>query len=206
MFDLDKVSVLDNFFPEDLNEKAIEYFQKDVEWKFGAKSVKTMMRQSLSHWVKYLFQADSLETGVPVEDITFKEEVVQSLFEQLTQHLPKDTRLLRCYANGMTYGIDGKLHHDDARDGTFTVLYYPMKSWFSDWAGETIFWNKEKYDVEQSVHPKSNRIIVFPAKVWHGARPVSRYCEELRITLMWKFIVAPPPNDQQQLQESLQGV
>ena len=188
MFAIDQISVLDGFFPESLNKRVEEYFTT-VEWKYGTKSVKTMMRDSLPHWSKYFCSAEDSGKGIPLNTVQFSEELIQTMFETLKPHLPPDAHLLRCYANGQTYGTDSKLHADDMRPNTFTVLYYPMETWRSDWAGETVFWNRETQELDTSIHPKSNRLVIFPSQYWHGARPVSRYCEELRITLMWKFIL-----------------
>lgn len=187
MFPTDQISVLDEFFPETINEEAQAYFA-NCEWKYGTKSVQTMMRDSIPHWSKYFFQAPDNQ-GVPVNQVRMNSDMIQTLWEHLKIHLPPNTRLLRCYANAQTYGNDAKLHSDDSRPGTFTILFYPMATWRSDWAGETVFWNRDTQEIDTSIHPKSNRLVVFPAQYWHGARPVSRYCEDLRITLMWKCIL-----------------
>lgn len=188
MFATDQISVLDNFFPENLNADVQEYF-KTVEWMYGTKSIQTMFRDSLPHWSKYFFQAEDLQIGVSASEATISAEPIQRLYECLKPHLPPGCKLLRCYANGQTYGTDSKLHSDDSRANTFTLLFYPMKTWQSDWAGETVFWNRQTLEIDTSIHPKSNRLLIFPAPYWHGARPISRYCEELRITLMWKFLL-----------------
>jgi hypothetical protein len=188
MFETDQISVIDGFFPQHLVSKVQEYFTH-VEWKYGTKSVQTMTRDSLPHWSKYFFSSENMQEGVPALSHIFEELVIQEMYEFMKPHLPPNSRLLRCYANGQTYGTDSKLHHDDSRPGTFTILFYPMETWRSDWAGETIFWNRETQEIDTSIHPKSNRLVIFPATFWHGARPVSRYCEALRITLMWKFII-----------------
>lgn len=187
MLPTDQISVLDGFFPEPLNQR-VQAFFKDVEWKYGTKSVQTMTRDSLPHWSKYFFQAQDNQ-GVCIDQVQMSADIIQEMLEILKPHLPPNTCLLRCYANGQTYGTDSKLHSDDSRPNTFTVMFYPMKEWRSDWAGETVFWNRQTQELDTSIHPKSNRLVVFPAPYWHGARPVSRYCEDLRITLMWKFLV-----------------
>jgi hypothetical protein len=57
--------------------------------------------------------------------------------------------------------------------------------WEPDWAGETVFLD-ERGDIVRSVLPKRNRAIVFPARLWHAGRGVSRKCVELRQTLIFK--------------------
>jgi SM-20-related protein len=95
-------------------------------------------------------------------------------------------RLVRCYANGQTYGSDGNLHTDTTLANSYTSVYYPHEAWFPDWGGETVFFNAAKDDIIACVYPKPNRIVIFDGTVPHVARGVSRVCPVLRVTLMFK--------------------
>jgi SM-20-related protein len=95
-------------------------------------------------------------------------------------------RLIRCYANGHTYGSDGTLHTDSTRPGTYTCVYYPHQMWHPNWGGETVLFNQDKTDIVACVYPKPNRMVVFDGTIPHVARGVSRICPVLRVTLMFK--------------------
>jgi hypothetical protein len=92
-------------------------------------------------------------------------------------------KLVRCYANGYTYGTDGYFHTDSDRDGDLTVIIYICDEWPMDWAGETVCTDGKTY---WSYLPRANRVVILPSNMQHAARAVSRKCTELRTTLMYK--------------------
>lgn len=154
-----------------------------------------MWKESTPHWSKYFFMSDiksdnaqNLLIGTPINSVIFENDCIQKLYHKIKTLVPNDARLIRCYANGHTYGVDANIHYDDIRENTKTFIFYLMKEWNIDWGGETIFWNRQTREIVKSVIPKSNRLLEFPSFLWHGARPMSRYCNKLRITLMFKFI------------------
>jgi SM-20-related protein len=72
-----------------------------------------------------------------------------------------------------------------------TALYYPHLRWHPDWGGETLFFNETRDDLVKAIYSKPGRLVVFDSAIPHVARPVSRKCLELRITLMFKTERAP---------------
>jgi len=108
----------------------------------------------------------------------------------LSAGLLRGHRLIRCYANGHTYGCDGAGHTDAKEPHNYTSVYYPHKFWRPDWAGETVFFNPDKTDIIGCVYPKPNRMVVFDGRIPHVARGVSRICPALRVTLMFKTDMA----------------
>ena len=95
-------------------------------------------------------------------------------------------RVVRQYANGHTYGLGGQPHRDDDREGTFTLLYYPMPEWKLEWQGETVF-HDETGEIDMSVIPRSNRAVFFDARIPHAGRAPSRSCPALRVTVAFKL-------------------
>jgi hypothetical protein len=103
-------------------------------------------------------------------------------------------KLLRVYVNGYTYGTDAYLHRDDGwiREVygdvlTETVIVYLNDEWNADWAGETVIMD-EFGDIEKSILPKKNRVLVFNSNKLHAARPLTRACSKLRKVLVFKTI------------------
>ena len=96
-----------------------------------------------------------------------------------------DLRVVRQYANGQTYGVGGEPHVDDVRAGCYTLLYYPMEEWKSEWDGETVFYD-ERGEVILAVVPRPNRAVFFDARIRHVGRAPSRSCAALRVTLAYK--------------------
>ncbi len=108
------------------------------------------------------------------------------LFEKIKEALDfKDgVRVRRIYANGQTAGQCGSPHIDD---GDFTFLYYPNLEWKVEDQGHLFFFKDE--EVSRVIQYKSNRALVFPAKIMHYADAPSRFYNGLRISLAYKLKV-----------------
>ena len=88
----------------------------------------------------------------------------------------------RIYFNGHVYGMEPLRHKDD---GDFTMIYYPRLDWKKEWGGGTAVW-KDGNDISKLADYKGNRLIVFPARNYHQAQPVSRECHQLRPVIVFK--------------------
>lgn len=158
-------------------------------WKSSSKD-----RNAFRYW--HAHYAGSLGTDHPgdtyAEQYDCADELKdnQPLLYGLWLHLEKTYipghKLVRCYANGMHYGMDGSLHTDSVSPKSYTTMYYPHPNWSPNWGGETVFFNKEETDIVGSVYPRPNRLLSFMGTIPHVARGVSRTCPVLRITLMYK--------------------
>lgn len=103
--------------------------------------------------------------------------------------------LLRSYVNGYTFGTDAYYHIDDnwivekfgSNVLTETIIVYLNETWDKDWGGETSILNSDN-EIEYSVLPKANRVLIFDSNKFHSARPLSRICPELRSVLVFKTI------------------
>lgn len=125
--------------------------------------------------------------GMPVFDAIW--QAARAHCEKLAG---RKLRVVRQYANGHTYGLGGQPHRDDDREGTYTLLYYPMPEWKPEWQGETVF-HDETGEIDMSVTPRSNRAVFFDARIPHAGRAPSRSCPELRVTVAFKL--EPAEND-----------
>jgi len=112
--------------------------------------------------------------------------LIHAVWRQLADGELKGHRLIRCYANGHTYGSDGFVHTDTAQTNTYTSIYYPHPEWNANWGGETVFFTPDRSDIIASIYPRSNRMLMFDGRIPHVARGVSRICPVLRVTLMFK--------------------
>lgn len=103
--------------------------------------------------------------------------------------------LLKVYVNGYTYGTDAYLHKDDPwitkeygeNSVNETIIVYLNEVWNPDWAGETVIVSEDG-EIELSILPKKNKVLVFDSNKLHAARPVTRSCPELRTVLVFKTV------------------
>jgi SM-20-related protein len=178
--------VQDNILSEAQRVEVNEYLHSDG-WKFGWKS--RGKKDTFAFWHRH-FAGYKLSGGdASAYDCEYELEpfpVIRKVWHLLAAELPPGHRLIRCYANGSTYGSDGTLHRDTKLENTYTTVYYPHDSWDPDWGGETVFFNQARDDIIASVYPRPNRLVIFDGRIPNVARGVSRLCPALRVTLMFK--------------------
>jgi len=170
-------------------------------WNYGWRS--RAARNSnipFSHW-NVDFAGTGAENGIDVS--TKLPKALAAAWQHIqTNHCPT-ARLVRCYANGHTYGVEGYPHTDSIRAGDKTLLVYLNQTWKRDWGGETVFYNDD--EVLHAELPKYNKAILFDGNITHVAKGVARVCPSLRITLMFKILESVDPV-RDQLQEFLSTV
>jgi hypothetical protein len=177
----EEVKSYENFFPEEMFKKFIEQY-KNVPMRYGWMA--NNKTDPHGHWNFSIYNSG----GHNLADITDKigNGVVKEMWDHFKEKIGEDLILLRCYINGHTYGVDGYLHTDSDREDETTTVLYMNEEWFPNWAGETIFMDRKKTKIIESVLPKANCLVVFPSNLPHCARGVSRKCYALRQTFMFK--------------------
>lgn len=117
-------------------------------------------------------------------------------------------KLLTCYSNRHTYGIEGFMHKDAEDEKHVTIVIYMNERWEPDWAGETAFFTYEGNDIVRSVMPIYGRFVAFPGNIPHAARAPSRVCPDVRTTLMFKAIIEDekPLDDRMRIDDCLTGL
>ena len=115
------------------------------------------------------------------DDMFFSDYLLNKIQEKTQQSFT----LERVYANGHTYGLDGIFHQDSFDENGRTFLLHANLDWKNSWGGGTHFYNDT--DELRTVMFQPNRGILFPGRVFHSAAPITRLCNELRITVNWKL-------------------
>ncbi|NML32411.1 2OG-Fe(II) oxygenase [Paraburkholderia antibiotica] len=176
------------------DQKRIDAFLHLPGWEFGWKS--QSRRDIYSFWHKhfagfrksgaYNFKAGKWPPPDCSAELRQSAELIHEFWLLLQRTVLEGHTLVRCYANGLPFGSEGTLHTDSDSPNGYTCIYYPHQAWHPDWGGETVFFNAEHTDIVASIFPKPNRLLLFRGDTPHVARPVSRSCPELRVTLMFK--------------------
>lgn len=169
-------------------------FRKDLTdltrgnvWRFGHTSEKDPTTVGASKFFDRIFVDDPSE--LPMVDLSDK-LVEWPVLNQLWNALRNGPHcyghsLQRCYINAHTHGIEGTPHKDSNDRNSFTTIIYLNERWDPAWGGETVFFDTAGKVVRASgVEPF--KIIQFRGDQFHVARPVTRKCTELRMTLMFK--------------------
>jgi SM-20-related protein len=176
---------------------AIYEFLNTPGWETGWKSHSKSDGLTFLH-KHYAGRRKGSDEPQPCEEELRAYPLIHDMWLSLKQHaFFKDRTLVRCYANGMSYGMDGTVHTDARNPGSFTLVYYPHDRWSPNWGGETMFYTPEEDGLVAATYPEPNTAVLFDGRVPHRANGVTRSYSGVRITLMFKIEVtksnAPEP-------------
>lgn len=165
----------DNLYDTESSKNVSIYF-KNIEWVFDGKnktdnSTKWNYNLNFKHVNEKNFQK--------LSELLLKKHGLDKIF-----------KLSRAYASANTYGFSGEYHTDDGAkeyNEIITIMFYLNDNWNFDFGGETFFLNHDRNEIEHAVIPKSARAVIFDGFIYHGPRPLSKFCHELRMVLTFKF-------------------
>jgi Rps23 Pro-64 3,4-dihydroxylase Tpa1-like proline 4-hydroxylase len=121
----------------------------------------------------------------------------KNIFNRINLITGKKFKLLRCYANGQSYGQSGNFHVDSFEKDDYTFLWYINPEWNAKYGGATIFCS----DIEESgneigntklykhetFYPKPNTGLLFCSTIQHVGLEPTRYFTGLRVTIAFKL-------------------
>jgi SM-20-related protein len=174
--------LLDNFFPAELYDR-LRATVREAPMSYGSKSNRNTDPHGHWSWKPIHDSTHNLADLSDLLNSTHNLWATNEGWKFLRINRCNDMKLVRCYANGYTYGTDGYFHTDSERAGDLTVIIYICDDWPMDWAGETVCTDGKTY---WSYLPRPNRVVILPSDMLHAARAVSRKCTSLRTTLMYK--------------------
>jgi SM-20-related protein len=171
------------------NHAAVWAFLNQPGWAYGGYSAggPEADRYFYKHFAGFRQTGQENLTPAEIEAQLWESApILAELWTSLKAGPLKGQALSRCYANGMAGGIEGGLHLDSNIETHLTSIYYPHPAWTPNQAGETLLFNATGDEVVAAIYPRPNRLAVFPGTIPHVARPMSRRCTSLRVTLMFK--------------------
>jgi len=163
----ESVKYFDNVFTDEDSEKIRGYLNQP-RWEFGHCSVDD---SPIRFWATDLIQEDFF---------------TQQLFSTIKSLIGNNFEIIRCYANGQTVLQDGSFHTDHSGPDQYTFLYYPMKEWYPQWEGETVF-RLPSGNLEY-VLPFPNGAVFFPGWWYHyGRSPSISFLGGIRHSVAYKL-------------------
>ena len=156
------------------------------QWQFGGKTVTGGVGEP--HWYMEL-----------ANETFFTETVLQRI--QTITKVP--FFVSRIYANGQTYGMDGRYHQDDMRDHAWTFILYTTDITATEphmlphqvylFGGQTEFSIPGAVADHVagrrivSIHPFPNTGVLFQSHMFHRGLSPHRYVTQLRTTVAFKL-------------------
>lgn len=189
--DQDRIEVWDDAVPAELKVRLAGLVDLNI-WRYGWKA--SPEQSSFGFWHSH-FGGDDAASSQNCEHDLLGRPLIKPVLDlwRMLEAGPLEGQVpVRVYANGHTYGGDGFLHRDQSEPGHFTTIYYAHQTWEPNWAGETVFFNKEQDDILRAVYPKPGRIVHFPGYIMHAARSPGRDCPALRAVIVLKSRLKRP--------------
>ena len=181
---LDEIRVIDNFLPEDLYRR-IYLISLKLGWRYGWNTPQDPLSLYWHHEVGFGGKKNTVDVSENVKKHPIKDfSEVQDFFKQTL--MTDKGKILRFYLNAHTYGTDGSPHTDIDNDGELTAVLYLTEDWQIGFSGETVIFD-DSGEIIKSVLPKKNRALLFPSKILHQPRPLSKKFRGLRVVLVVKF-------------------
>ncbi len=187
-----EVTVVDNFFPVNLIDGVIKE-ANNYSWNF----IRIDSNEDI-YWTKNVY-GDNFN----YESTEFLNQFTESSILELWRFIANkynisDSNLRSVYLNGLTNGVEAHQHIDANNPNEVTIICYLCENWNSYWGGETSFYSGQfshnpadpvfyTHEIEKTVIPRRNRIVIFNSQIIHGVHPISKTFKGLRKTLMFKI-------------------
>ena len=105
-------------------------------WSFGGYSADGGDRYLYKHFAGFVADGREQRTAQAIEDeLMNAAPLIGQLWHALKAGPLKGAALARCYANGMTGGVEGGLHLDSNIPTHLTSIYYPHPTWEPNFGG-----------------------------------------------------------------------
>lgn len=98
-----------------------------------------------------------------------------------------DSEITRVWVNVQSFGDESAFHRDFPAEFTGTarsVILYPVDQWEINWGGDLVVLD-EAGEIEAAALVKPGRVVSLNGCKRHAVRPISRYCNALRIALVF---------------------
>lgn len=91
---------------------------------------------------------------------------------------------LKVRVNGQFFGQDGTFHKDMHYEGCYTLVFFPMLNWNTEWGGELIIYDNKDYAY---IQPFPNTGTIFPSHFDHVGMAPKRICKNIRVSVAINF-------------------
>ena len=111
---------------------------------------------------------------------------------QVKEQFFRNAEITRLWVNVQAFGDEASLHKDfptEFQDTARSVIWYPVAEWSADWGGDFVVLD-DLGEIQAAAMVKPNRMVQINGCMRHAARPISRYCNALRIAVAFGSEVA----------------
>jgi hypothetical protein len=178
----DGIALID-YFQNFLNEKELGDLFKFVDrisWKQIGIDIPDN-KATTSHFSHTFIQSK--------KGIQPKEKILKIILKKIQDHYQASYLPHQLYINYYRFGDEFRTHADvltgDQDNKTF--MLYCTKKWSVNWYGQTLFYSPDHLNVIGGSVPYPNTAVCFDSHIPHSAVPISRFCNEKRIILIYQM-------------------
>jgi Rps23 Pro-64 3,4-dihydroxylase Tpa1-like proline 4-hydroxylase len=131
------------------------------------------------------YDTQAVSTELTFENLVKSNGPLAYAAQEISKHFFNDTPLTRVWVNVQSFGDESAIHRDfpvKFAETARTAVWYPVIEWHRDWGGDFITAD-DNDEITFCAAVKPNRLVLFNGTTPHAARPISRYAEQLRISV-----------------------
>lgn len=159
---------------------------KTLNWTFTSRASATMPEWHLNCPIY-----GGMKT--PIVDYNQLPEIFRPVLMKLTKEYNVLIRPYDVYFNAYKFGNEMEIHTDKITKKGFnrTIIMYLTDDWLPQWHGETVFYDEKKEHIKSSIIPYPNSVVIFDSRIPHTSVPISKFCLENRIILVFQCEIEP---------------
>lgn len=177
----ERIDYFNNFLNQEDYEELLKYI-KNIPWgKFVCDLPDDKYDTNyISHFCHTLI---SEKKGIRPKEKIFNKILNKIQKKYNCNYLPHNL-----YFNYYRFGDEIRTHYDKYTNGkNKTFILYCTKQWSNDWHGNTIFYSKDSLNIIGGIVPYPNTAVCFDSNILHTSDPISKYCLEKRIILVYQL-------------------
>jgi Rps23 Pro-64 3,4-dihydroxylase Tpa1-like proline 4-hydroxylase len=135
--------------------------------------------------VKNHYSPEVVNTELSYENLLLSNTPVAHAAKIVSDTLFNGKSLTRVWVNAQTFGDETSIHRDfpiEFKETAKTVIWYPVREWDKDWGGDVMTLTEDD-EIDSAAIIKPGRCVEFSGTSKHTGRPMSRYCNALRIAV-----------------------
>jgi Rps23 Pro-64 3,4-dihydroxylase Tpa1-like proline 4-hydroxylase len=168
---------------------SLKTFAKELSWTFTGRASSTMAEWNLN---KPIYSADK----EPLTNYDLILPIYRIALDKLNKQYNVFIKPYDIYFNAYKFGNEMEIHTDKITKPGFnrTIIIYLTDDWLTKFHGETVFYDEKQQDIRKAVIPYSNSVVIFDSRIPHSSVPISKFCLENRIILVYQCEIQPLNN------------
>jgi len=117
-----------------------------------------------------------------------KEKILNIILKKIQDYYKEEYLPHNLYFSYYKFGDEIRMHTDrNTGKKNKTFIFYCTKKWDLNWHGNTVFYTNDALQIIGGSIPYPNTAVCFDSNILHSATPISKFCSEKRILLVYQL-------------------